>query len=282
MAMHYDSGSMDYSKVRELIGDVERFRSQFKRIDYVHDRGNFLELCEELWDFVVSYQDEETMDLFFRSEYYHYNKTFFNLIELYHERTREATEALKILTGESPSSEDYFIASSFSPLVYEQKAYSMLADVLTKVNSGCNKLVFVGSGPLPTTIFYIHDNTDIPNIVGLDNNQESVYIAGEIVQSQNLKRINLVFHDGVDYDYSDTDIVLIANMVSGKDRVIDRIAQTGKKDVVVISREPVRLSTLFYERIKQGFDSRFMTIGVMEPDPGFPSRMTIMRKFDFD
>ena len=75
----------------------------------------------------------------------------------------------------------------------------------------------------------MEENTNIENIIGLDNNQEALYITGKMISALGLNRITLEAMDGKNYDYKDTDIVYIAGFVPPKHKILDQIVKTSQK-----------------------------------------------------
>jgi len=62
---------------------------------------------------------------------------------------------------------------------------------------------------MPETLLFIHQNTPIKQIIGLDNSYDAILIARKIICSLHMKTINVRYGDGRFYDYTDADIVYI-------------------------------------------------------------------------
>ena len=118
------------------------------------------------------------------------------------------------------------------------------------------RLVMVGCGSIPTTIFHVHDKTNIPEIVGLDIVPEAIEMTRVLAERLRYSRVRAELHNGLSYDYSQAQIVFVANMVSPKASVVSRIADTAPEDVQIIVREPLSLGRLRAERIDQEIDPR--------------------------
>ncbi len=146
---------------------------------------------------------------------------------------------------------------------------------------GKKQIVMVGGGALPETILYLYDHTDIQNIIGLDNNQEAIYMAGEMIRSiNNTSRIRLLHQNGSNYDYRDADIIYIANFVTPKMKVLDRIAETAKNGVQILVRTPVSFSKMFYESALDGLNPRLTITQEGAINRYFLSSTLVMQKLD--
>lgn len=163
--------------------------------------------------------------------------------------------------------------------ICEEKIYSQISsfgkNVYNRVHamfeyidfSSCKNFVLVGCGALPATIFHVYDRFEIPKIVGLDNRTSVIRSFQTIVDKFKLENVYPIEFDGKDFDYSDFDIVYIANLVTPKKGVLDRIAETAASNVKVIMRDPYSVGRLWTESGSNNLNKKFniMDCGGYEP-----------------
>lgn len=105
---------------------------------------------------------------------------------------------------------------------------------LWEVLDGMNplRLAFVGSGPYPVTARLVLDRYPEAQVDCLDNN-----ITGYLIGKSVLARLGLparpLFADGASLEYSGYTAVLVAAMVSGKRKIVERALDTCRGPVVV-------------------------------------------------
>lgn len=128
----------------------------------------------------------------------------------------------------------------------------------------CERLVMVGCGGLPFTMFHVHDRTEIPQIVGLDKLPEAIDTASDVSRKLDYPRLSFTLHDGCSYDYGKAQIVYIASTVFPKHLVMSRIAETAPAGAQIISRDPYSLGRLWVEDSEGHADARLETIGAGE------------------
>jgi hypothetical protein len=148
---------------------------------------------------------------------------------------------------------------SFTDVASENslRLYSRIDEVFDHVDfSNRSRVVIVGCGRRPFTIFRIHDRTDIPDIVGLDILREAIATARKLADRLGYARASFEHHDGCSYDYGEAEIVYVANMASPKAAIVSRIAETAPDDVQLIVREPFSLGRLMAESVERALDPR--------------------------
>lgn len=126
----------------------------------------------------------------------------------------------------------------------------------------CQRLVMIGCGRLPFTMFNVHDNTKIPEIIGLDILPEAIETAIKLADRLGYERMKFELCDGREYDFGQARIVYIAAIVSPKSTVMSRIADTAPEDVRVVVREPFSLARLWLESIEHSLDPRLEITGM--------------------
>ncbi len=145
--------------------------------------------------------------------------------------------------------------------------YNRVSGMFDKVDFGdCRCFVMVGSGPMPATVFHVHDRTTVPEIVGLDVVPEAVETARALAKQLGYARASIELSDGRSYDYGDAEIVFVANMVFGKSYILSRIADTAPQDIRLIVRDSYSLGRLYAENAARQLDPRFEVVGEGERD----------------
>lgn len=231
------------TKLQKLISELDVFRQKLWKIDYIHNKYEFLQTMKDLRKYLSSCDDDKVTDLFLHSKFYIENVDFFVSMNQYFIRAMEADEALGILSknqGDKRVIEcmdvDYIIED------YQRK-WNDIKDLDIKWDE---TLVMVWCGPMPETMLYIYENTPIKKVIWVDYNYEAIYIAWEMVRALGLTDIQLTYADGCDFDYSDVDIVYIPSFVEVKSEVMDQIVKTWKKDVQVLVRDIEWMNQLVY------------------------------------
>ena len=141
-------------------------------------------------------------------------------------------------------------------------AYNRLNEVFDHVDFGsCRRAVMVGCGGRPFTMFRIHDQTVVPEIIGLDIVPEAVETANRLAAKLGYVRMRAELCDGCDYDYGEAQVVYVASMVSPKAAVVSRIADTAPEDVQIVLWEPVSLGRLWAESAETTLDPRLEVTG---------------------
>ncbi|RRI03050.1 hypothetical protein EH240_10760 [Mesorhizobium tamadayense] len=141
-------------------------------------------------------------------------------------------------------------------------AYKRLDEVFEHADFGrCRRAVMVGCGGRPFTMFRIHDQTNVTEIIGLDVVPDAVKTANTLAAKLGYSRMHAELCNGRDYDYRDAQVVYVASMVSPKAAVVSRIADTAPRDVQVVLWEPYSLGRLWAERAEDTLDPRLEVVG---------------------
>ena len=125
----------------------------------------------------------------------------------------------------------------------------------------CRRFVLIGCGRLPVTAFHVRDLTNGPEIVCVDVRPEVVQAAARLAQWLGMRRFDVRLGDGLAFDFTDSDTIYVANMVSPKALVLSRIADTAPEDVRIIVREPYSLGRLWAEESCRVLDARLEIVG---------------------
>ena len=150
-------------------------------------------------------------------------------------------------------------------------SYERVADMFTHVDfSNCRHFVLVGAGELPMTALHVHDRTGVAHIDCLDTRPEAVRSVKALAGWLASDRLRGLRFDGAQYDYSDADVIFVANMVRPKQVVLARILETAPDHVTIILRDPYSLGLLWAEEggaaldpcvsiVARGAGSRFLS-----------------------
>jgi hypothetical protein len=157
--------------------------------------------------------------------------------------------------------------------------YHRVRDMFERVDFGtCRRFVMVGCGRLPVTMFHVHDRTETTRIVGLDIVPEAVDTARAIAARFGYTRLEAELCDGRSYDYGETQIIFITNMISSKAAVLSRIAETAPRDVQVIVRDPYSLRHLWSESSEHSLDPRLEITGRDSPTASLSRNVYLKRR----
>jgi uncharacterized UPF0146 family protein len=205
---------------------------------------------ENLQVYLAEFEDEKIIKMVMHSERYPEYEKFFRHQNDYFMRAIETVESIDIITKNvgTKSSLTDIISTEYLKDRYKQKGHDLrLADF-----SNVKKVVMVGCGPFPDTILYIYENTNVPEIVGLDYNEEAIHISSQFIHGLGFNRIKLECIDGTLYDYNDTDLVYIAGFVRPKHKILKRIAETSKKkNITIIIDSILGMQELLFESINE-------------------------------
>jgi tRNA/tmRNA/rRNA uracil-C5-methylase (TrmA/RlmC/RlmD family) len=235
--------------MEKLLKDLNNFISDLEKINYNCQKNKFKNKMEEFWSYVKSYDDKKTVELFLESESFKPLQKKFKRFEEYYERLIEVDESMiinaEILNNDEESllsfAKNHFIVDNYKMV---QKELEMLE------KENIETLVMIGCGPLPETILFISDNTNISKIIGVDMSNEAIAMAGDIIKAMGLcKKVELVCSNGEDFDFSKADVVFVANATNNKNDLFKQISKTAKKGTEIILRNPYYLSNLVYKSL---------------------------------
>lgn len=113
----------------------------------------------------------------------------------------------------------------------------------------------LGCGPFPETLIGIQDSALVgESITGVDRNHEAVTLADAMVKRFCAPRpaTRITHADAESVDFGDFDLVVVANGLTGKARLLDRIHRTAPPGVRVLVRNPTLLARMLYDHIDPG------------------------------
>ena len=158
-------------------------------------------------------------------------------------------------------------------------AYDRVVDMFDQVDfSRCRRFAMVGCGPLPVTALHISDRTEVPEILALDIDAEALALAERLVERLGLARIRVQSANGSAFDFSGTDVIYVANLVSPKASVLRRIAGTAAPGAQVILRNPYAAGHLLAEDGTEDLDAGLSVTGEGAGNMRFLSRHVFLRR----
>ena len=267
-------------ELQRLISDLHIFGEALDRIDYIYDKELFFEKMEDLWDYIKKYANDEVINIFLHTDEFITFRKKLGRFQEYYERAMEMGEAMVInanILQNDPEKLLNFAKNNF--VVDNYKMVQRELDLFENKNP--KQLVMVGCGPLPETILFIADNTNIPEIVGIDCNQEAISMAGDVVKAMGHKdRVKLVYSYAEEYDFKDADIIHIANATHNKGIVLDKVAKTAKKNVEIIVRNPSMLSNLMYHKTSN-IPENLIQLESIKGDTSFLHTPCLLQKINY-
>lgn len=161
---------------------------------------------------------------------------------------------------------------------FGNQAYTRVNDIFKYVDfSSCKNFTMVGCGALPVTMFQVFENTEVPEIISMDIREEAIQTVRHIVEKYQMSRIKPLLESGDIYDYSNSDVIYVANMVSPKKEVLDRIIKTAKPTAQIVVRDPYSIGRLWTERGVDKLDNRYEIIEYGEPSSAYFSQDIFLR-----
>ena len=152
-------------------------------------------------------------------------------------------------------------------------SYARMGDAVKLVDfSSCRRLVVMGCGRAPCSLFYLHDWTDVPCLVGIDRDPESLTMSRQLAEGFGLDRIRIVGADAADLDYSEFDIIYWGPFAQPRHKIMERLATTGRPGSVVILRDPFFTGTLLFEPMVPALDPR---LAICAESSGYPGRFML-------
>jgi hypothetical protein len=156
--------------------------------------------------------------------------------------------------------------------------YDRVRDMFVVVDFNAARcFTMVGCGPVPMTLYHVHDKTSVADLVALDTDSEAIDTVASTARHFDLSRITAHASAGEAFDYSGTEVIYVANLVRPKQLVLRRIADTAPRGAVIVLRDPYSLGRLLTERGTDDLDARLTITGRSDPEFGHFSRHVFLR-----
>jgi hypothetical protein len=186
----------------------------------------------------------------------------------------EAREAERLIAADWKSGAQ---ASERVRTDFGRHTYDRVPEVLRLADfDSCRRFVMVGCGAFPAAALLVRDATPVPEIVALDTDARAAAIARSVIRAMGDRRVHIECCDGGSHDYVEADVVYLANQVSMKARVLERVRDTAPADAVVILREPFSVGRLVAESVEPHLPSPFRIAAYGEKNPDFFSRHVLL------
>jgi len=156
----------------------------------------------------------------------------------------ETVETKKLLATDIPAPVSFRAFATPNALGMFTRLEALASHV---TRPGMRRIVMVGCGWRPVTMFYLHEATDAQEIIGLDVVPDAVETSSALAHKLGYDRMQTVLCDGATYDYAGVDLVYIASMVAHKREVIAQVLATAPEDVRLALWEPIGLGRLWLE-----------------------------------
>ncbi len=139
-------------------------------------------------------------------------------------------------------------------------------------------VVVIGAGAIPATLIFAQKSGLIKSGIGLDIDKIAVSLAKELTQHLNVNELSYLNINGLDYDFTNSDVVFIANLVRGKSKLLNRLSSQLKFGDHIILREPWGKGVYLAESAIESIGSSWKVIGQDSPCPYFYSQSFYLRK----
>jgi len=276
----FEITNWEKKKLEDLTKRLDEFKERLELFDYVHDKEEFFWVMKSFRKFIAKIDDNNLCELFFHSKYYWKNKDFFREKNYYYMRAIESLEAISIMTKWLHWKNNFLNLIDREQI--KDRYYRKEHDIKSINFSDAKTLILVWSWPMPETILYIYENTNIKKIIWIDNNYEAIYISGEMISNLWLENINLIYAEWSEFDYSEADIVYIPWFVHPKDKILDQIAKTCNGNIQILVDSAIFMNKMLYDTVPLDINPR---LKIEEIDkvisPYYKQEMIKIVKYDF-
>jgi trans-aconitate methyltransferase len=142
---------------------------------------------------------------------------------------------------------------------FARASYQRVKELLVLTDlSACRRLVMVGCGAFPATLLWFSDQLPAIDYIGLDIDPDCVALANRLAQALGRRNLRFETINGSDFDYSGADFVYVANQVTPKRAVLERLLQSATPQLQVVVREPTDLGQLLATAVRSDLPARFV------------------------
>jgi hypothetical protein len=206
--------------------------------------------------------------------------------QLAYERLDEARAVDQIVSlGKSPKSFDGFAAALGKLDEFRETTFDLTrneADWLAGFAPTPKNLVMVGCGALPYTLLHACWRRPALSCTGLDYDNGSLVLAHKVRKCLKLEgRLHYVTQNGHVFDYRDHDVIVVANIVSQKHQVLERIATTAPRGAVIVVRNPVTFGEVLWEDARYTYLNGLELAGRFDAKPFDQCFETVVLRKDY-
>lgn len=134
--------------------------------------------------------------------------------------------------------------------------------------SKCRRLAMIGSGPLPDTLVYLHEHTEVNALVGIERDRDAADRARALLDRLGLDRIEIREADGAQVDYAGFDAVFVSVFAEPRAEIVARVASTAEPGAVVVLRDPVFTGRLLFDSVLDRLPERLQLRATARSRPG--------------
>ncbi len=148
-------------------------------------------------------------------------------------------------------------------------AYARMAGVLGHIDwSACRKFLMVGCGPVPDSLFCVHDHTSVERLLGMDRDPMAVDLAGQLVNAFGLARIRIEQADACEVDYREFDVLCCSAFLAPRRAIMERIASTAREGSTILLRDPFFTGRLLFESTLDALPPRLAIVSELPATRG--------------
>ena len=255
------------ARVGQLQASLDAFRQKLAVLPAA-DASGFMAAMQELLKFVADYKDQEAYAAFEAAGLTREFRSFFSAHVLRFTWEMEGRTFAELAAKMSPGQK---VGPCLGPGTWG--SYARMGDALKLVDfSSCRRVVVLGCGRAPCSLFYLHDWTGVECLVGIDRDQSSLAMSRQLAQGFGLNRLRIVEADAVDFDYADFDVIYWGPFAQPRRKVMERIVSTARAGTSVILRDPFFTGTLLFEPMAQALDSH---LAICQESTGYPGRFML-------
>jgi len=226
--------------------------------NYLHrlgqaDNNRFITLYEEFIDLLCGFEESAYMLFLERA-----GAEFSPLLTQYQRRYLALKERETVAAVLGTKKKKNGSIRELLGQVFAKNSYDRVQDLANRVDFSINRrAVMVGCGAFPATLFWLYDHYPEGEYAGVDIDAECIDLAKEVVKFLGVGNIHLNRENGRDVDYSGVDFIFVANQVSPKKDVLERIAETADRNLPVVVRNPTRRGRLLAECVRENLPAGF-------------------------
>lgn len=258
----------DKSKSKQLSQLTKKLNWHKKSLSLYSPEGSevgFVAAMDQFLEFISTYDDVSTYAAFEKAQNFAQYQTFFSpyFLRLAWEM-EEKTYDLMMASRLEPGQKLKDIMGDTT-----KNVYCRISDTFKLIDfSNCHKFALLGCGKVPVSLFSLHDQTEIPSLVGIDNLPEAVGKANILVDKFSLNRISIIRDDASTLDMSAFDVIYWGQFAAPRKAIMENILATAGKNCTIILRDPFLTGTLGFESVMPYLDKGFKICAQSEEQPG--------------
>jgi len=243
-----DEKSLSISSVSDRVlllqSCLQQFRQNLLDESTFQNPSVFTSMMDDFLEFIRTYDDVEAFNVWAVTGQVAEFRAVFGPAVLRFIEAIEVRTCAELLSGHYPRS------VKMSERLGENKwgAYRGMEESLRLFDhSACRRFLLIGCGPVPDSLFCLHDCTNLERIDGVDKNADAVCMARRLVETFGLNRIQLEVADAGDVDCAEYDMICCSAFITPREKTLSRILSTARRGSFVIVRDPVFTGTLLFE-----------------------------------